>query len=116
MLRAQHLIQIPKGLLQSLTIISLLKILIPLQHLGQFLGAELRDFHAAMPIEDCEEEDVLADPVEEEGVLHVLAPTCLGERVPCISHVMTRILPCWYLLTRLVVTGCERNAPPIFYY
>lgn len=116
MLRVKYLIQIPERLLQSLTIITLLKILIPLQHLRQFLSAELRDLHAAVSIEDSEEKDLLTDPMEEEGILHVLAPTCVEERVPCISHVMTRILPCWYLLTRLVVTGCERNAPPIFYY
>lgn len=34
--------------------------------------------------------------------------------IPCISHVTTRILPCWYLWLFLVVMGADKKAPPIY--
>jgi len=113
MLRAQHLVQIAKSLLEGPHIVPIPETGIALQNLGQLLSAKLRDLHAAVPIEDRKQKYLLADPVEKQGVLHVLSPACVGKPLPCISQVITRSLPCWYLQTFLVVTGWERNAPPI---
>lgn len=112
-LRAEQPVQRLKGLLQCLAILSQLKVLIALEHFRQFLGAELRDLDSAMPVEDSKEEGFLVDAVEEKRVLHVLPPALIRQLLPCISHVITRILPCWYLFIRFLVTGCERKAPPI---
>jgi hypothetical protein len=63
-LRTQHIVQFPEGLLEGLPVVALLEIIIPLQHFWQFLSAKLRDLYATVPVEDCKQEDIFTDPVK----------------------------------------------------
>lgn len=38
-------------------------------------GTESGDFNSSMAVENCKEEDILADAIEYDSVLHVLPPS-----------------------------------------
>jgi len=75
LLANEDVVELLEGLLEGFGVVSLFEGFVGLQRKRELLGAELRNLHPSVAVENAEKEGFFADPVEEDGVLHVLSPS-----------------------------------------
>jgi hypothetical protein len=71
----EGVVELLEDLFKGFGVVSFLEGLVGLQRERELLGTKLGDLDASMPVENAKEEDLLADPVEENGVFHILPPS-----------------------------------------